>query len=166
MAHKTPEDKLPATLSESEVKKRTAILKRFKELLIEQRQRFRDYIEILDKQKSVIENGEPEDILAHVELEENVVAGIITVQKALEPMRSMYETACAGSEDTAISEISSALENLKEKTEQQVKQNKDLLQKRMVLIRNELRNLRGNPFVKRKSIYAENQGATLFDISG
>jgi hypothetical protein len=166
MAGKSPADDAAVSLSGSEIKKRAAVLKRFKELLVEQRQRFHDYINILDKQKDVIENGGTEDILAHIELEENVAAGIIAVQKALEPMRFLYENVCPDSKDGDISEISSALESLKNETFQRVENNKDLLQKRMVLIRNELKNLRGNPFSKRKSIYAENQGAALFDISG
>jgi hypothetical protein len=166
MAKTAPADTPPVTLSNSEIKKRTAVLKRFKELLIEQRDRFRNYIDILEKQKDAIENGKPEDILAQVEMEESVASGIIAVQKALEPMRFLYESVCRNAKDNDISEINSALENLKQETFQRVERNKDLLQKRMVLIRNELKNLRSNPFAKRKSIYAENQGATLFDISG
>ncbi|MDR0410026.1 MAG: flagellar biosynthesis protein FlgN [Spirochaetaceae bacterium] len=166
MTDKLPTDNVPIALSSEEIKKRTAVLRRFKELLIEQRQRFRDYIDVLDKQKDVIENGRPEDILAHVELEENVAAGIVAVQKSLEPMRFLYEAVCPDTQDGDIPEISAALECLKNETFQRVKCNKDLLQKRMVLIRDELKNLRGNPFTKRKSIYAENQSAALLDISG
>jgi hypothetical protein len=166
MAKKRPADTSPETLSSGEIEKRAAVLKRFKALLIEQRDHFRNYINILDKQKNVIENGKTEDILAQVEMEENVAAGIASVQKALKPMRFLYENFCAGAKDNSISEISSTLENLQQETFQRIKSNKDLLQQRMILIRNELKNLRSNPFAKRKSIYAENQGATLFDISG
>ncbi|MDR1149656.1 MAG: flagellar biosynthesis protein FlgN [Spirochaetaceae bacterium] len=166
MANKAPADTSPVTLPSGEIKKRAAVLKRFKELLIEQRERFRSYIDILDKQKDVIENGKTEDILAQVEMEEGVAAGITAVQKVLEPMRFLYENVCSDAKDSGISEISSALENLQQETFQRVKYNKDLLEKRMILIRDELKNLRSNPFTRRKSIYAENQGATLFDISG
>jgi hypothetical protein len=153
-------------LSGEEVEKRVAVLRRFKELLIEQRRRFRDYIDVLDKQKGVIENGNPDDILAHVELEENVAAGIIAVQKSLEPMQFLYESVCADSQDWDIPEISTSLASLKNETVERVRCNKDLLQKRMALIRDELKNLRGNPFIKRKSIFAESQSAALLDISG
>jgi hypothetical protein len=152
------------TLTETAVKERIALLRRFKELLLEQRRRFRDYIEILDKQKETIENGSVEDIEAHVELDEKMTAGIIALQKTIEPMRSMYEATAGG--DAEIPEISAVLENLKAETAKRIETNKNLLQKRMVSIRGELKNLRGNPFAKRKSIYAENQSATLFDISG
>jgi hypothetical protein len=162
MAVKPPNP--PEALPEAVVKERVALLRRFKELLIEQRRRFRNYIEVLDKQKNAIENGSVEDIQAHVDLDEKMTAGIISLQKTIEPMRSMYEAVAGG--DSEIPEISAVLENLKTETVKRIETNKNLLQKRMVSIRGELKNLRGNPFTKRKSIYAENQSATLFDISG
>lgn len=46
-----------ATISPEEFNQRVAILKRFRTLLTEQRDRFRSYLEVLDKQKDVIETG-------------------------------------------------------------------------------------------------------------
>jgi nitrogenase molybdenum-iron protein alpha/beta subunit len=156
-----------AGISGNELGKRVSVLKRFKELLIEQRQRLYSYIEVLDKQKNLIEKGGTEDLLAHVELEESVVAGIVALQKSIEPMRSMYKIAVAdGDNVTGIPELSLTLKNLKTEAARRAEDNKALLQKRMALVRNELKNLRGNPYSKRKSIYAGDQGATLFDISG
>jgi hypothetical protein len=160
--------------SESEVQQRVAVLKRFKELLLEQKRRFTSYIEILDKQKNVIENGRTEDIISHVDVEEKMIADIAALQKSIEPMRFLYENIVAKDDpgsngvvnESEISDINRALENLKTEALRQAENNKILLQKRMVLVGNELKNLRGNPFTKRKSIYADNQGATLFDISG
>jgi hypothetical protein len=156
-----------AGISENELKKRVSVLKRFRELLTEQRLRLRSYIEILDKQKDVIEKGKTEDLIAHVELEEKVVAGIVALQKSIEPMRSVYGLAAPdGGAGTDIPELDADLEKLKTEAARRAEDNKALLQKRMALIRNELKNLRSNPFSKRKSIYADNQSATLFDISG
>jgi DnaJ-domain-containing protein 1 len=151
-------------LPETELKERVALLKRFKELLIEQRRRFHYYIEVLDKQKNAIENGSVEDIQTHVELDEKMTAGIMAIQKTIEPMRPVCAAVADG--DAEIPEISAALENLKNETAKRIETNKNLLQKRMVLIRNELKNLAGGPLSRRKSIYAETQSATLFDISG
>jgi hypothetical protein len=160
--HPSPAD----ALSVNEIKNRVSVLKRFRDLLIEQRQRLYSYIEILDKQKDVIEKGKTEDILAHVELEESVVAGIVALQKSIEPMRSVYEAAVGGDAGNEIPELNLALDKLKIEAVRRSENNKALLKKRMVLVRNELKNLRSNPYAKRKSIYADNQSATLFDISG
>jgi hypothetical protein len=159
----------PTVLTESEIKRRVTVLKRFKALLIEQKQRFSRYIEILGKQKSIIENGKTEDIIAYVDLEEKLIAGIGALQKSIEPMRTLYENIAGktdGVGETEITEISRALENLKTEAARRMEDNKALLQKRSAILGNELKNLRGNPFAKRKSIYAGNQGAALFDISG
>jgi hypothetical protein len=159
----------PPLLPEGEIKRRVAVLKRFKVLLLEQKQRLNSYIEILGKQKSIIENGKTEDILAYVDLEEKIITGIGALQKSIEPMRSLYQDIAGktdGAGEAEIPEISRALENLKTEAARRVEGNKALLQKRAAILGKELKNLRGNPFKKRKSIYADNQGATLFDISG
>ena len=65
-----------SALSSEEIQQRVTILKRFRELLSQQRDRFRHYLKALDIQKNVIEKGNPEDLLVHVELEENIVADI------------------------------------------------------------------------------------------
>ncbi|MDR0684851.1 MAG: flagellar biosynthesis protein FlgN [Spirochaetaceae bacterium] len=167
MAVIAPLNPSAARLSESEVKNRVSVLRRFKGLLIEQRQRLHSYIEILDRQKDVIEKGGTEDLMAHVEMEEKVVAGIISLQKSIEPMRSMYELAAAdGDTETGIPELNLTLEKLKNEAARRAENNKTLLQKRMAAMRNELKSLRSNPYSKRKSIYTDNQSATLFDISG
>jgi hypothetical protein len=156
-----------SSLSANEIRNRVSVLRRFKELLIEQRQRLHSYIEILDKQKDVIEKGRTEDLLAHVELEESVVAGIVSLQKSIEPMRSVYEFAAAsGDTGNGIPELNLTLENLKIEAARRAENNKVLLQKRMAQVRDELKNLRNNPYAKRKSIYSGDQSATLLDISG
>jgi hypothetical protein len=155
--------KSPVNLPEPVLKERIALLKRYKALLTEQRKRFHSYIEILDRQKNVIENGKVEEIEGYVELDETITAGIISLQKSIEPMRAMFETAVT--EDSEIPEISAALENLKNAAAARMDANRNLLQKRMTAVHGELKNLRNGPFSKRKSIYAETQSATVLDIS-
>jgi hypothetical protein len=154
----------PETLTETVIGERIILLRRFKELLLEQRRRFQNYIEILDRQKDSIENGSIEDIQSHVELDERMTAGIVAIQKTIEPMRSLCEAVTTG--DVEIPEINATLESLKSETAKRIETNKNLLHKRMVAIRNELKNLRNGPLNKRKSIYADNQSGALFDISG
>jgi len=80
-------------LSSEEVKRRVAILKRFRELLCQQRDRFRQYLTVLDKQKDVIENGDTDQLMAHVELEEQIVGDIFAIQKVIDPLEAMYQVA-------------------------------------------------------------------------
>jgi hypothetical protein len=150
-----------------EISKRVAVLKRFRDLLLKQRQRFQHYINLLDKQKETIEGGSAEDLVAHVELAEKINADILSLHKAIGPIHTLY-TAVRGNtdDDKEIQDLNATLENLKVETSRRAERNKNLLQNRMVMIRNELKTLRNSPASKRKSIYAENNGAALIDIKG
>ena len=59
-------------ISQKELSQRVAVIKRFKELLKAQRDRFNSYLDALDRQKNVIEHGTADDLLHHVELEDRV----------------------------------------------------------------------------------------------
>ncbi|MDR1948959.1 MAG: flagellar protein FlgN [Spirochaetaceae bacterium] len=175
-------------LSPGEMSRRVAILRRFRELLVAQRNRFRDYIEVLDKQRDVIEQGSPENLLSHVEMEEQIVGDIFSIRKVIEPLEAMYraaypadppgfpsgntkgitdltETADSGSPGE-IAGLKAALEDLKAEAALRLDRNRELLSQRMTEIRSEIKNLRGNPFAARPSIYAGSGSPSLIDISG
>ena len=88
-----PEKTSKTTLSQSELNQRVAVIKRFKELLKAQRDRFQSYLSALDKQKDVIERGTADDLMRHVELEEKIVADIFSIQKVIDPLEEMYRSA-------------------------------------------------------------------------
>jgi hypothetical protein len=104
-------------LSQNEINQRVAILKRFKELLKAQRDRFQSYLEVLDKSRDVIEGGSAEDLLRHVELEEKIVADIYSIQKVIDPLEDMYQAARIEAPKSASGEdvpsLKSALDGLK-----------------------------------------------------
>jgi hypothetical protein len=160
-------------LSQDEVNQRAAVLRRFKELLIAQRDRFRAYVDALDKQRDTIERGSTDDLIRHVELEERIVADIFSIQKVIDPMEAMYRQAQmmyptqseTSHEDDSVISLKSALEDLKAEAISRSEQNKNLLSKRMTEIRAEIKNLRTNPYSRRNSAYS---GATptLVDIRG
>lgn len=152
-------------VSETEVASRVALLKRFRALLFRQRERFESYVAVLDKQKDSIETASVEDLAAHIELEEKIVADILAIQKVIEPMRDVIpKTAFAGYPDAA--NIEAAIEALRGETAARVVRNKDLLSTRMDAIQAELKALRGNPFARRKSLFAAEQAPGLIDIKG
>jgi cell division protein FtsB len=147
-------------LSAGELKQRVAVIKRFKELLKSQRDRFSAYLDALDKQKSVIESGTADDLLRHVELEEKIVADIFSIQKVIDPLEKMYQSAKSEDEITGLKE---ALEGLKTEAVVRSEQNRELLSKRMTELRSEIKNLRSNPYIRR----TENTTApTHIDIRG
>ncbi|MCL2270501.1 MAG: flagellar biosynthesis protein FlgN, partial [Treponema sp.] len=65
---------------------RDAILRRLRELLVRQSERFNSYLAALEKQQAVIKSGSPEELIAHVELEERIIADIFSIQKVIDPL--------------------------------------------------------------------------------
>jgi hypothetical protein len=159
-------------LSPEELKKRVAIVKRFRELLIAQRERFSAYLETLEKQKSIVENGNVDDILAYVEMEEKMVSDIFSIQKVIVPLETQYRShlkAHVAVNGSDIPEIKTALERLRAEANDKLEQNRSLLEKRMNEFREELKLLRNNPYLKRRASFATTaitESASFLDIKG
>jgi hypothetical protein len=154
-------------LSQDELNQRVAILHRFRELLIQQRQRFYNYLSALEQQQAVIETGSTEELLAHVELEEQIVADIFSMQKVIDPLEEMYQSAIPYSSADDIPAIKVTLENLKTQTAAQFACNRDLLSNRMAKIRAEITSMRNNPFTNAsRTMYQNTVTASFVDIQG
>ncbi|HON13979.1 MAG TPA: flagellar export chaperone FlgN [Treponema sp.] len=153
------------TLTEEELAHRVAILKRFRELLLEQRNRFQEYLVVLDKQRDVIEKGDTDALLSHVELEEKIVSDIFAIQKVIDPLEDLYR-ASYPERETEVPKLKAALEELKNEAVQRSQRNRDLLSKRMDQLRSEIKTLRNNPFAARRSVYDNSGAASFVDIKG
>jgi len=153
------------TLTEEELAHRVAILKRFRELLLEQRNRFQEYLVVLDKQRDVIEKGDTDALLSHVELEEKIVSDIFAIQKVIDPLEDLYR-ASYPERETEVPKLKAALEELKNEAVQRSQRNRDLLSKRMDQLRSEIKTLRNNPFAARRSVYDNSGAASFIDIKG
>ncbi|MDR1252076.1 MAG: flagellar protein FlgN [Treponema sp.] len=167
-------------ISPGELAQRVAVLRRFKLLLQEQRERFYSYLEVLDKQQDIIESGGAEELLSHVELEEKIVADIFSIQKVIDPLDNLYHAIISGTGPSGgktglpvegadeVSSLKAALEDLKNEAVIRSSQNRELLTKRMVELRSEITALRNNPYAAnvRRSSFSNNGMASLVDIEG
>jgi hypothetical protein len=179
-----------ADISPEELTRRVAILKRFRELLQAQRDRFRDYLEVLDKQKTILEQssepssgqGSEQDsskqaLIVHIELEEKILADIFAIQKVIDPLEVMYRTVYpekyapaiqdTGEEEPVfeVSRLKSALESLQAEAIARTEQNRMLLANRMDKIRGEIKTLKKNPYAGYgRSVYGEAGSPSLIDI--
>jgi len=168
----------------AELAQRVAVIKRFKTLLTQQRDRFRSYLDLLDKQQGVIESGSAEDLLTYVEIEERIVSDIFSIQKVIDPLEEMYYSISAGStikgpmgtENPASSadnrdevpSLKTSLEKLKSEAVIRSTKNKELLSKRILELRSEIKALRNNPYGAggRRPGFGEINTASLVDIKG
>jgi len=163
-------------VSKKEFDRRVAILKRFRELLVQQRDRFQNYLVVLDKQKDSIESANTEDLLTQVDLEEQIVADIFSIQKVIDPLEKMYNASAEFQSDEPevrgtpddVPALKTALEDLKSQVIARSSRNRDLLSARMTEVRSEITSLRNSPFTagKRRSVYQNSNAASLVDIKG
>jgi hypothetical protein len=159
------------SISEGELAQRVAVIKRFKELLVQQRERFRSYLGVLDRQQFLIGNGSADEIVAHVELEEQIVADIFSIQKVIDPLEIMYNAVsnAAGPYLPAndVPALKATLEDLKTQAAARSGQNRDLLSSRMADINSEIQTIKNNPYITnaRYSTY-QNAAPSLIDIMG
>lgn len=148
-------------ITQEELDERVAILHRFRKLLQEQRNKFQEYLNVLEKQKESISEEDPEKILAHTELEQQVVKNIVNLQKVIVPVSKMYTSSSPLSqteEDREISRIQNDLSDLQDKVLKQNEINRDLLRIHIEQIRAQISNFK-NPYKNNRSVYA-NQPAS------
>ena len=156
--------------STGEIMQRMAVLRRFRELLKAQRDRFGAYLDVLEKQKDVIDRGTADSLVRHVELEEKIVADIFSIQKVINPLEELYRNArqssIAEKENEDIVDLKSALEGLKKEAVSRSKRNKELLSRRMADLRTEIKNIRSNPYIHPRSAFSEPGTPGLVDLRG
>lgn len=143
-------------LSKEELDERVAVLRRFRTLLEQQRKKFQEYLNVLEKQQNSIEREDPEAIIAHAELEQQVVAGISNLQRVIAPINEMYNLSVKGSnlkEEKTVSDLKDELSNLQLKVLEQNNRNRAMLREHLTLIRKQLDNFR-NPYRNNRSVYA------------
>ena len=144
-------------ISEQELEERVALLKKFRGLLQEQRDKFREYLNVVEKQENSITTENADALLAHTELEQQVVSNIMNLQKVIVPMSDLYKARGGDKRDESIVSLQNDLSNLQTQVLAQNKRNRDLLRSHIDSIRTQIASFR-NPYKNRRSIYAEKTG--------
>jgi hypothetical protein len=153
-------------LTHGEISQRVAVIKRFRELLLEQRNRFRTYLDALEKQKDVIESGSTDELVAQVDLEERIISDIFSLQKVIDPLETMYRASSPGDEEE-VPVLKSSLDELKMEALKRSERNKAILSRRMEQLRMEIKKLRSNPYTSaKKSRFLAQEDPTIIDIEG
>jgi hypothetical protein len=144
-------------------------------MLQAQRDRFREYLAVLDKQQEVIAKGDAEALLSHLDLEEHIIRDISNLRKVIDPLESLYRDLAASNGNEAggnaegeadVAGLKAAVGRLGKEAAANAARNRALLSGRMAEIRSEIKSLRGNPYAERRSIYADSGGASIIDLEG
>ncbi len=148
-----------AEITNEELNERVALLRRFRTLLEQQRNKFQEYLDVLEKQQDSITSENPEKLIAHTELEQQVVKNIANLQKVIVPMSKMYKDAgipLNSVENKSIEHIQDELSDLQDKVLKQNQINRDLLRIHIEQIRTQIQNFK-NPYKNTRSVYAQKQ---------
>lgn len=148
-------------LGEAEISERVAILKKLRAVLLAQRDKFYDYLNVLEHQENDIREADEEKLTAHMELEQSIVREIFSFQKIIDPLHDIYRIAYPQS-DGDIQALESSLETLKTKVLDRNKRNQDLLRGRMTEIRKKIVDVRTNK--RPNAVYSTQSEPTLIDI--
>ena len=158
-----------ANISKEELDERKAILRRFRTLLEEQRNKFREYLNVLEKQQNSIATENAENLLTHTEIEKQVVSNLTNLQKVIVPMTKMYNSINGktdAQEDQEISRIQNELSDLQAKVLKQNEINRELLRVHVDILRKQITNFK-NPYRNNRSVYANTQShkiATMVQV--
>ena len=154
-------------ISKQELEERVALLRKFRGLLEQQRNKFREYLNVLEKQENSITSENAETLIAHTELEQQVVKNIANLQKVIIPMAKMYKASVPMAhtdEELSINKIQNELNDLQSKVLKQNEINRDLLRGHIESIRAQIQNFK-NPYKNARSVYAQPQRvATLVEV--
>jgi hypothetical protein len=149
-----------AEITHEELLERVALLRKFKSVLEQQRNKFKEYLSVLDKQQNSIESENPETILSHTELEQQVVKNISNLQKVIVPMSKMYKSLGVSQnqmpEIEHIQNIQKDLADLQNKVLVQNQINRDLLRVHINQIKTQIQNF-NNPYKNARSVYAQTE---------
>ncbi|MCQ2572500.1 MAG: flagellar biosynthesis protein FlgN [Treponema sp.] len=141
-------------LSQKELDERVAILRHFRKLLEQQRAKFQEYLNVLEKQESSITSENADALIAHTEIEQEVVKSISNLQKVIVPMQKMYIAANPES-DKEIVDIQNELSTLQTKVLEQNEKNRELLKCHITELRTRISSLQNaNPYRNAASVYA------------
>ena len=155
-------------LDQREIEERLAILRRFRYLLEQQRDKFQEYLRILEMQESDINADNADAIIAHADLGNQIVKNIGSLQRIIVPMQKLYEKSHASTynpEDIIpVTKIQDDLVALRAQVVSQNIKNQKLLRVRMLDIRRDMDSMK-NPYRAHRSVYArQDDGGSLVHL--
>ncbi|WP_428769635.1 flagellar biosynthesis protein FlgN [Treponema sp. HNW] len=150
-------------IDDKELNERVAILHRLRELLLQQRRKFQEYLTVLEKQETTIDGEDMDKLLAHTELEQKIIGNISELQKVIKPMEDLYKAAYPDNQ-TEIPVLQADLSQLQTRILLQNEKNRSALRLHINSVRSKINALK-NPYAKTRSVYAHSaQTAAAINI--
>jgi hypothetical protein len=149
-------------LDDRELQERINLLKRLRKMLEIQRDKFREYLSVLEKQERSIVDGDTRALEAQAVTEQQIIREIMSVQKVVKPLDEMYQRAYPRRKEE-ITRLQGSLDKLREQVLQRNEQNRILLSRQRDELKKKIEALRIPK--GRKSVYGRDTGPSMIDIS-
>ncbi len=105
---------------------KVSVLQKLRGRLIEQRERFMQYLGLLDQEQAAVERGDIERLQQQLDTEQLIVSEIDSFQRAIEPLEELYNRAYPRRE-LEIPPLRSALQSVQRQVREKVQRNARLL---------------------------------------
>lgn len=155
-------------LTQEELDERIAILKRYRTLLEQQRNKFQEYLAVLEKQSEAISAHNADHASTHAQIENQLVSQLANLQKVISPMEKLYEekhVSSAAFDNDPIPDLKMELNRLKERVLMQNMQNREMIQERLIETKPVVKAFI-NPYSKTRSVFAhQDQSAQLISTN-
>ena len=135
------------------IEQNVAVLKRLRDMLTRQREKFGSYLRLLECEGEAIREGDSEKLLAQVEMEQSIIAEIFALKKVIAPLESLYRASYPAGTEATVPRLQSVLETIGAEILDHNRRNRQKLRERMEEMRREITSLRSWP--KNSSVYAE-----------
>ena len=160
-------------LTQAEISERIAVLHRFKVLLMQQRNKFAEYLQVLEAQENSIASEDVDKIVEHSQLGQSLVSEISMIQKVIVPIENLYKDIRAKSPDFLHSafrdevneteHIQKDLQRLKATVLEQNQKNAERLKNHMSGLRQQIADLKLRRTAT--SPFSSDDTASLIDIN-
>lgn len=141
---------------------RETMLYKVRELLLAKRDRFEEYLNVLERQETSITDGDLEALEYQVGLEREILEDIRSVHRVLTPLRELV-----GDEDPASADLApleASLHEFETKVTRQHDQNRSLLSRRTTELAEQIDGLQVPRFAR--NVYGRTTGsANLVDVT-
>jgi hypothetical protein len=118
----------PGRIDRGEFNRRVEFLRRFKEALVRQRERFQAYLDLLER--GPVATDSPQETLEfHITLEEAVIRDIALFERNIRPLEAMYEA--QDFDDTDIPQLRASLKRTREEVIRRTKASREQLRQQI-----------------------------------
>lgn len=143
-------------------RERMALLSKLRDQLLAQREKFEEYLLVLEQQEVAIAEGDAERLGRYVEMETRIIEDIEAVQRVVAPLSAVYREVTP-EPDPEIVDLTETLGNLHKETSKRNLRNQELLRGGIETLREEIEAVRQPQ--RAVNVYSSRDTATLLDIS-